>query len=79
MDPLDHDGSRMAHILTVQDDLNHPQYGDTPLHWAAFYGYTDCATILMEAGARTDIKNGVGNSQCNVLALNYSAYHIRRR
>ena len=37
----------------------HPQDGNTPLHRAAYFGKTACATMLMEAGACRDIKNKV--------------------
>merc|ERR1719305_123848 len=35
---------------------------NTALHHAAYYGYLDCVKVLVEEGARCDIKNYKGNT-----------------
>jgi hypothetical protein len=43
-------------------DINDTQYtGSTPLHAAAYYGQKDVVQLLLNYGARTDIKNKFGN------------------
>ena len=36
--------------------------GQTALHWASFMNYTDVIRILLQHGARTDIKNIIGST-----------------
>ena len=50
--------------------INSPDrtYGNTPLHWAAHKGYTDVMKILLERGARLDIKNNDGELPLHVAA-----------
>jgi len=38
--------------------------GKTPLHVAAFYGYTEIAIFLLDAGADLEAKNNTGTSLC---------------
>ena len=43
-------------------DINDIQYtGSTPLHAAAYYGHIKVVQLLLNYGARTDIKNNFGN------------------
>lgn len=43
-------------------DINDIQYtGSTPLHAAAYYGQETVVKLLLDYGARTDIKNNFGN------------------
>lgn len=49
----------MKIVLLIRLNSTAPQNGDTPLHYAAWSGQTECATFLMEAGVRTDIENKV--------------------
>ena len=43
----------MLHVL---------QYGETPLHWAGFYGKSEAMEVLVTAGATVDVSNRVSYS-----------------
>ena len=36
-----------------------PQYGDTPLHWAAYQGHIEVVQLLLMSHANLNIKNDV--------------------
>jgi ankyrin repeat protein len=46
----------------VDIDVQGPINGYTPIHDALWHGYTECAEILLEAGARLDLKGHDGKT-----------------
>jgi len=42
----------------------------TPLHLACIRGYTDCARILLAAGARLDVMDNDGNTPLHFASQN---------
>ncbi|MFL9823593.1 ankyrin repeat domain-containing protein [Rhodoplanes sp. SY1] len=46
---------RLARAPGVNLDYQGPSNGYTPLHDALWHGFSDCAAVLLDAGARTDI------------------------
>ena len=48
--------------INVQGPIN----GYTPIHDALWHGYTECATLLLEAGARLDLKGHDGKTPLDV-------------
>jgi ankyrin repeat protein len=56
-------------IATCIGKLNEPDAaGMMPLHWAAFNGYLDCVTELVEAGANVDTLNSGLNTPLMIAA-----------
>jgi len=56
-------------ILTAPDvdiDVQGPINGYTPIHDALWHGFVDCAEILLEAGARLDLKGHDGKRPLEV-------------
>jgi ankyrin repeat protein len=57
--------------LDVQGALN----GYTPIHDALWHGYTECAEMLLEAGARLDLKGHDGKTPLAIAIDVYGAQH----
>ena len=45
--------------MIINTDNYFLQGNDTPLHWAAYYGYFDVADVLIKSGALLDAINNV--------------------
>ena len=54
-----------------------PNNGYTPLHDAIWHGHTEAAKVLIDAGARTDLKNYEGDTPLE-LAKRYKYMDIVR-
>jgi ankyrin repeat protein len=50
----------------VDIDVQGPINGYTPIHDALWHGYTECAEMLLEAGARLDLKGHDGKTPLDV-------------
>ena len=50
-----------GHNINAQDNV-----GDTPLHFACFYGHRDIVTTMILAGADTKITNDKGETPAHV-------------
>lgn len=65
-----HGDAAMTELLAahpgVDLDRQGPTNGYTPLHDAIWHGYVECATVLVLAGARVDVR---GHDGCTPLAL----------
>ena len=49
---------KLFQLLRHKADVNFVnEHGNTPLHYACFWGYTDIAEDLIEAGALVTIQN----------------------
>ena len=47
--------------------IDDTQDGDTALHWAVRYGYSDCAQLLIVSAADTTIRNNVQRITCSII------------
>jgi hypothetical protein len=58
------DAAGVRALLALGADPNHAQtlHGATPLHAAACNGYDEVARALLEAGARWDVRDGLGTT-----------------
>ena len=57
-------------ISTSRIDVDHSnENGDTALHIVCQKGYTDCARILIAAGANADVKNQSGQTPVHLALL----------
>ncbi len=70
------DGLTPLHVAAYSHDIEHVKillkhnadpnfanlYGETPLYSAIFYGYSDIAVLMIEAGGEITIKNNDGDS-----------------
>ena len=45
--------------MTIHTDNYFLQGNNTPLHWAAYFGYFDVADVLIKSGALLDAINNV--------------------
>lgn len=57
------DVNAVSHALAAGLDPNvpdSPELSNSPLHWAAYFGATDCARALLHAGAHVDPTNHAG-------------------
>lgn len=77
----------IVRLLVAQPDIDldvqGPINGYTPLHDALWHGYTECAEILIEAGARVDLYGHDGKLAVDVAALELGedaplTRHLRR-
>jgi len=55
----------------VDIDVQGPINGYTPIHDAIWHGYTECADILLEAGARLDLKGHDGKTPLTIAIEGY--------
>ena len=53
-------GTALHSAAALGGRSNHRQEKDSPLHSASFYGYSDCARLLLEAGADVNTKGFYG-------------------
>ncbi len=67
------------------NNLNHPNYnvlaqdknGNTPLHEATSYGYTEVVKLLLEKGADLNAKNEFGSTPMLLAVINGKKYIVR--
>lgn len=52
--------------LDIDLDLQGPINGYTPIHDALWHGCTECAQILLDAGARLDLKGHDGKTPLDI-------------
>jgi peptidoglycan/LPS O-acetylase OafA/YrhL len=65
------DTNAMALVLRggTNPNTHHPQFGVTPLTWAALAGHRDLAALLLATGAKVDGRNRDGNTPLHAAAF----------